>query len=57
MLIDLRTGEIHCSDPRAYAAKLRLHDPDTATHHKILTGNNCHEYGDDMKIEIRQLIK
>ena len=31
VLIDLQTGENYCTDPRAYAAKLKLHDPDTHT--------------------------
>ena len=57
ILTDLKTGEINCTDPRAYAAKSRLHDPDTPTYHEALTGVHAHKYEEAMKIEIRQLIK
>ena len=56
-MTDLQTGEINCTDPRAYAAKSRLHDPDTPTYHEALTGVHAHKYEEAMKIEIRQLIK
>ena len=57
ILTDLQTGEIYCTNPRVYAAKLKLHDPDTPTYHEALTENHSHTYEEAMKIEIRQLIK
>jgi hypothetical protein len=57
ILTYLKTGEINCTDPRAYAEKSRLHDPDTPTYHEALTGVHAHKYEEAMKIEIRQLIK
>ena len=57
VLIDLQTGEIHCTDHHAYAAKLKLHDLYTPTYHEALAGNHSYEYKGAMKIEIRQLIK
>ena len=57
VMTDIQTGEINCTDPRAYAAKLKLHHPDTPTYHESLAGNHSREYKEAMKIEIRQLIK
>jgi hypothetical protein len=54
---DLTTGESHCSDPRAYAAKHKIHDPDMPSFHEALTGEHAVEYSEAMKKEIRQLIK
>ena len=55
MLADFQIVEIHCTDPRVYASKLKLHDPDTHTYHEALTRNHYHEY-EAMKIDMRQLI-
>ena len=54
---DLITGESHVSDPRAYAAKHKVSDPDMPTYHEALSGENAADYAEAMKKEIRQLIK
>ena len=54
---DLETGESHCQDPRAYAAKHKLHDPDMPSYNEALTGEHAHEYQAAMLIEIKQLIR
>jgi hypothetical protein len=54
---DLSTGESHVSDPRAYAAKHKISDPDMPTYHEALSGEHASEYAEEMKKEIRQLIK
>ena len=54
---DMDTGEIHCTDPRAYAAKTKPHDPDQPSYHEAMSGPNAPEYVAAMKKEIRQLIK
>jgi hypothetical protein len=54
---DLFTGESHVSDPRAYAAKHKISDPDMPTYHEALSGEHASEYAEEMKKEIRQLIK
>ena len=38
VLADLKTGGMRYTDPRAYAIKLKLHDPDTPKYHEALTG-------------------
>jgi hypothetical protein len=54
---DLSTGESHVSDPRAYAAKHKISDPDMPTYHEALSGEHAADYAVEMKKEIRQLIK
>ena len=52
VMTDIQTGEINCTDPRAYAAKLKLHSPDNPTYYEALTRNHSHEYEEATKIEI-----
>ena len=56
-MTDFQAGETNCADPRAYAEKSRLHDPDTPTYYEALTRVHAHKYEVAMKIEIRQLIQ
>ena len=55
---DFRTGEVHCTDPRAYLAKTKKkkHDADNPTYHDAMTGAHSTEYQDAMCKEIKQLI-
>ena len=57
MTTDFSTGDVHCIDPRAYAAKHKVHDPDTPSYTEALTGTHSEEYIAAMKKEISQLIK
>ena len=54
---DFDTGEDHCCDPRAYAAKHKLADPDQPPFHEALTGEYAEKWAYGMKKEIKQLIK
>lgn len=57
MSTDFSTGDVHCTDPRAYAAKHKVHDPDMPSYTEALTGKHSEEYIAAMKKEIGQLIK
>ena len=57
MTTDFSTGDVHCIDPRAYAAKHKVHDPDMPSYTEALTGTHSEEYIAAMKKEISQLIK
>jgi hypothetical protein len=54
---DLDVGGYTGSDPRAYAAKHKLNDPDNPTYNEALSGKHATEYEQAMIKEIRQLIK
>jgi hypothetical protein len=54
---DLDSGEENCRDPRAYAAKHRVNDPDAPSYNDALTGQHATEYEQAMVKEISQLIK
>ena len=54
---DPRTGDVHCIEPRAYAAKHKVHDPDMPSYTVAVTGPHSEEYIAAMKKEINQLIK
>ena len=54
---DLETGETNCFDPRAFAAKHKVNDPDMPSYTTAVTGQHAEEYIAAMKKEIRQLIK
>ena len=54
---DLQTGEINCCDPRAFAAKHKVNDPDMPSYTAAVTGEHAEEYIAAMKNEVRQLIK
>ena len=45
------------SDPRAYAAGNKLHDPDQPSLHEAIHGAESHHYIEAMKLEIMQLLK
>ena len=53
---DINTGEVHCTDPRAYVAKTKVHDPDQPSYHEAMTGDTAAQYITAMKKEIRDLI-
>ena len=54
---DLETGEIHCTDPRAYNAKSKASDPDYPSYYEATHGEHAKEYGEAIVKEIKQLIK
>ena len=54
---DFDTKEYNCNDPRAYAAKHKLNDPDMPSYSDAVTGKFATEYIEAMKKEIQQLIK
>ena len=54
---DLTTGSYEGSDPRCYAAKHKLHDPDNPSYNDALSGEHSQEYEQAMIKEINQLIK
>ena len=54
---DFNTGDTNCSDPRAFAAKHKLNDPDMPSYTNAVTGEHAIEYIAAMKNEIKQLIK
>ena len=54
---DFETGDSNCSDPRAYAAKHKLNDPDMPSFTNAVTGEHADKYIAAMKKEIKQLIK
>ena len=54
---DFETGLIHCTDPRAYAAKMKLHDPDNPSFHEAMRGDDVANYVEAMRVEVRQLMK
>ena len=54
---DFDTEEYHCTDPRAYAAKHKINDPDMPTYTNALSGPHSEEYMAAMKKEVKQLIK
>ena len=54
---DFDTEEYHCTDPRAYAAKHKINDPDMPTYTNALSGPHAEEYMAAMKKEVKQLIK
>ena len=54
---DLDTREYNGNDPRAYAGKHKLNDPDMPSYSDAVTGKHANEYIDAMKKEIKQLIK
>ena len=54
---DFDTGIINCADPRAYAAKMKLKDPDTPSLHEAMHGADAEHCIAAMNAEIQQLIK
>ena len=54
---DINTGDMNCTDPRAYAAKTKLHDPDQPSYHEAMSGAHAPDYITAMKKEIRALIQ
>jgi hypothetical protein len=54
---DFVTGDIHCTDPRASAAKHKINDPDMPSYNEAVTGPHAEEYIKAMKKEIKQLVK
>ena len=54
---DLDTGEMHCVDPRAYAAKFKRPDADNPSYNMAMTGTHSNEYQQAMIKEVKQLIK
>ena len=54
---DFDTGEQHCSDPHAYAAKHKINDPDMPSFTDELSGAHSEEYMVATKKEVKQLIK
>ena len=54
---DLNTGSYLGSDPRCYAAKHRLDDPDNPSYNDALSGEHAQDYEEAMIKEITQLIK
>ena len=55
--IDIETGCFTSNDPRIYAAKHKVNDPDMPSLTEALTGEHADEYLIAMKNEIRQLVK
>ena len=54
---NLTTGEMHCQDPRAYAAKTKKkYDADNPSYQDAMSGDNALDYQKAMITEIRQLI-
>ena len=53
---DFDSGDYLCSDPRAYAAKFKSHDPDSPSFNEALTGEHAHEFAKAMIKEIKTLI-
>ena len=53
------TGELHCTDPRAYLAntKKKKYDSDNSSYQDTLTGEYARKYEATMLKEIRQLIQ
>ena len=54
---DFDTSELNISDPRAYAARSRLNDPDSPSYYEALTGEDAHHYERAMEKEITELLK
>jgi hypothetical protein len=49
---DFETGIVKCCDPREYAAKMKLHDPDNPSFNEAMHGNETEQYVEAMFIEI-----
>ena len=55
---DLDTSILNCSDPRAYAAKVRRgNDIDNPSFHEAIHGNHAIDYQKAMELEIKQLMR
>jgi len=54
---DFSSGEVQCSNPRAYLAKTKKkHDADNPSYHDAMSGDHVREYQKAMCVEIKQLI-
>ena len=40
---EFNTGTIECVDPRAYAAKFKVHNADNPSYHTTMSSDNYHE--------------
>ena len=54
---DMDSGMVHCSDPRAYAAKFKTHDEDNPSFAMAMSSSAADKWREAMVIEIRQLLK
>ena len=55
--IDWNSGEIHCAEPRAYAAKFKVYNEDNPSFNMALSGENAHEWQRAMIEEIKGILK
>ena len=54
---DLDTGEISCSDPRAYVAKFKVHNEDNLSYQMAMSSEAAHKWEKAMIAEIKGILK
>ena len=54
---DWNSGEIHCSEPRAYAEKFKVYNEDNPSFNMALSGEHAHEWQKAMIDEVKGIMK
>ena len=54
---DFDSGEIQCTDPRAYAAKFKTYNDDNPSFNMAMSGKHAHEWQKAMVMEVKGILK